>query len=653
MDQWDRLLEESIAARMAALQEASEAEAASETAPPPDAGERPAAHAEAAASTTGSEPIPPEPDAVEVAIAEALEDPTHRLYQSKSGDFSPLQPGEFRTFTIDLPAADVQKPKAKKEADAPPPPRNKRKSGTRRDEAAQRHAAPRKKSAPSATARPGSGSGTSDRTGRVRKPAEEKASLRSRQKKRGHMTSLQTRWLLNSMGPVSLVLVFVAAVAILAMSNYYYSTMAAGLENKVQTAADFFATYQTESEYQERASSYVTNFAEADSIELEFIDTTGEIIYSSYAYQQTSGVMPGTKDIVQALSTGSLYSWTGADPITGERIMAVSAPVVQNGVVKGVIRMVTSTRLVDRQMLLLTLLLVVLVAVILALIYSTNLYFVKSIAEPIADITETTKRIAAGSYGVQIETQYYDEIGELVRTINDMSLKISQAEKVKSEFISSVSHELRTPLTAINGWGETLMRGEVTDRRDIQKGLSIIVSEAKRLTKMVEELLEFSRIEDGRFTLRIEPIDIKAELEDAVYTYREFFRKKGIALEYQDCEEEFPPIPGDPERLRQVFSNLLDNAAKHGGSGKRITVSIRPDGEYVAICIRDYGHGIPPEELPHVKTKFYKGSSKARGSGIGLAVCDEIAQRHNGSLDIANAAGGGCAATLRLPIHEE
>jgi signal transduction histidine kinase len=455
------------------------------------------------------------------------------------------------------------------------------------------------------------------------------------------------------MSMVALVVILVVVLATILLGSYFYSAMESGLENKVKTAAEFFNNYTTESEYRERASYYVANFSETDSVELEFLNSSGEIILSSYAYQQTSGVMPGTVDVVNALTNGTISTWSGSDSNTGERITAVSAPVVQNGSVKGVIRMVTSMRAVDRQVMLITLLILAVGMAVLALIYLMNLYFVRSIIEPMAAITDTAKRIAAGSYGVQIEKTYDDEIGELADTINDMSLKISQTEKMKSEFISSVSHELRTPLTAINGWGETLLRGEVTDPRDVHKGMAIIVSEAKRLTKMVEELLEFSRIEDGRFTLRMEMVDIKAELEDAVYTYREFFRKKGISLEYNECEEEFPPIPGDPERLRQVFSNLLDNAAKHGGSGKRITVSIFQDGESVAIRIRDYGAGIPVKDLPHVKTKFYKGSSKVRGSGIGLAVCDEIAVRHNGSLEIGNAVGGGCVVTLRLPFHGE
>ena len=206
--------------------------------------------------------------------------------------------------------------------------------------------------------------------------------------------------------------------------------------------------------------------------------------------------------------------------------------------------------------------------------------------------------------------------------INDMSLKIRQAEKTQSEFISSVSHELRTPLTAITGWAETIQNGECRSADDIRKGMGIIVSESKRLGNMVEELLEFSRIEDGRFTLAVEPLDLKAELEDAVYTYTEFFRKEGITLEYTDGPEEMLPISGDPERLRQVFCNLLDNAAKHGGAGKRIDVSLFREGDVAVIRIRDYGPGVPAEELPFLKNKFYKGSSKARGSGIGLAVCE-------------------------------
>lgn len=331
--------------------------------------------------------------------------------------------------------------------------------------------------------------------------------------------------------------------------------------------------------------------------------------------------------------------------------MAVSCPRIVEGEAVSVVRFVTSLAIVDRQIAIIVGIALAVGLAIMAMVYFSNLYFVRSIVDPVVGVTDIATRIAGGSYGIQIEKKFDDEVGDLIDALNDMSLKIKQAEKLQSEFISSVSHELRTPLTAINGWGETIMNGELKDTVDTKKGMSIIVSEARRLTNMVEELLEFSRIEDGRFTLSIEPMDIKAELEDAVYTYREFFRREGIILEHTDCEEEFPPMAGDPERLRQVFCNLLDNAAKHGGIGKRIETAIFPQGEEVLITVRDFGMGIPEEELPHVKYKFYKGSSKARGSGIGLAVCDEIIGRHQGRLELGNAEGGGCIVTIALPLE--
>ena len=238
-----------------------------------------------------------------------------------------------------------------------------------------------------------------------------------------------------------------------------------------------------------------------------------------------------------------------------------------------------------------------------------------------------------------------------MESINNMSLKIGQNEKMKTEFISSVSHELRTPLTAINGWGETILEDPSGDPVQMRRGIRIILNETRRLSNMVEELLEFSKMEDGRFTLRIEKVDLQAELEDAIFTYRELFKQEGIALEYAIGDEEdiFPQISGDPERLKQVICNVLDNAAKHGGAGKRISVSLDRGNGVQVIRVRDYGPGIPEAELPFIKQKFYKCSSKARGSGIGLAVCDEIVKLHGGAFTIGNAQGGGAVVTISLP----
>ena len=459
---------------------------------------------------------------------------------------------------------------------------------------------------------------------------------------------IRRRWLLNSVSVVALIIVLAVGAFTASLVNYYYRDTADDLEKEAASTANGFRLY-TRSDYRTAAQQTVNSYEEKGRLELQFLDTGGAVLYSGN--DLTAGSMPSTPEIQRAMESRSAASWQGRDPSTGERILAASSPVIYQGETVGVIRYVTSLSDIDRQFVLSMVIIVTIALAIFSMVYFSNLYFVRSIVEPLAAITEIARVIADGSYGVQIEKRYDDEIGELTDAINDMSLKIRQSEKTQSEFISSVSHELRTPLTAINGWAETIQSGELKDPADVRKGLDIILSEARRLTNMVEELLEFSRIEDGRFTLSVEPLDLKAELEDAVYTYREFFRREGIELTYQDCPEEMIPISGDPERLRQVFCNLLDNAAKHGGSGKRIDVSLQTLGEEAVIRIRDYGPGVPPAELPLIKNKFYKGSSKARGSGIGLAVCEEIVTRHEGKLEVGNAEGGGFVVTIRLPIE--
>lgn len=277
-------------------------------------------------------------------------------------------------------------------------------------------------------------------------------------------------------------------------------------------------------------------------------------------------------------------------------------------------------------------------------------WFRRYVSEPINRLTEFAAEIASGSYGSQLEENSENELGRLTDAINDMSEKVAAAEKSRTDFISQVSHELRTPLTAITGWSETIAFDPAV-QGDSLRGIHIISKEAERLTGMVTELLEFTRIQDGRFNLRIEMVDVGEELEDAIFTYGKLMKEAGMVVHYNGTDKDIPLIPADPERLKQVFLNLLDNAMTHGGDGKMIDVYLDRDGSNVKIIFRDYGNGIPEAELPHVKEKFYKGSSRSRGTGIGLSVCDEIISRHKGRLEVRNADGGGCMVTIWLPIN--
>lgn len=460
---------------------------------------------------------------------------------------------------------------------------------------------------------------------------------------------LRQRWLTNIVGVV-LALGVVCVLAITAsFAAYYYSNMSADMFNRAKATTEFFADYvnQDYNEYYQSCITYAETFEDRETIELQFINNGGKIVASSYC--QWAGPSPETPDIEKAVSTRGSQSFVGRDTLTGERIMAVSSPMIYtNGEVIGVLRYVTSTSLMDRQILGVAMTSTAALLVVLLVVLVSSNYFIRSIMTPVEQITEKARRIASGSYGAQIQTKYNDEIGDLAETINEMSVKISQNEKMQAEFISQLSHELRTPLTVINGWSETLLADEDMDT-DTRQGLKIISSEAKRLTEMVMELLDFTRLQDGRMTLTVEPTDIRTEFEDTVFMYSSRLAQDGITLDYVDTDEDIPEIPCDAKRLRQVFLNILDNAAKHGGEGKRIEAGMAYENDMVIVRIRDHGPGIPEDEIPLVKKKFYKGSSKARGTGIGLAVCDEIVELHGGTLTLENAEGGGTLVTVALP----
>jgi len=464
---------------------------------------------------------------------------------------------------------------------------------------------------------------------------------------------LRRRWLKNTLCVVVPLAAVCVAVAAAAFSLFHYAGMRSDLSYRAWTTLDIIAGFD-DSEYEDWYRSCVEcvrDFEDQNGAELQFIDADGTLLADSSGLE--AEVSHNAEDVAEALTTRMETVFLGHDEGADGRIMALSVPLTDpEGEVIGVLRFITLTRSADRQILLSTLAVLggCVVFILVVLLFSN--YYIRSILSPLEEITAKAKRIAGGTYGVRIETKYDDEIGELARTVNDLSGQISQNEKAQTEFISSLSHELRTPLTAITGWSETILSQEQLDFEETRRGMFIIHREAHRLTEMVLELLDFTRIQDGRMTLNVEPTDIRGEFEDTVFMYGSRLKQEGIQINYRETDEDIPEISCDPKRMRQVFLNILDNAAKHGGEGGRIDASIHCTALAVVIHIRDYGPGIPEDEIPLVKKKFYKGSSKARGSGIGLAVCDEIVQMHGGLLSLSNAEGGGTLVSICIPIKQ-
>ena len=193
---------------------------------------------------------------------------------------------------------------------------------------------------------------------------------------------------------------------------------------------------------------------------------------------------------------------------------------------------------------------IVIAVIIAAYIILVNIWFDHYISKPIQDLSESAKHIADGSYGAQVPSVGDNEIGRLTDDINIMSEKIARSDKATAEFISQISHELRTPLTAILGWSETLQYDPAIKDESL-RGVKIISKEAERLTGMVADLLEFTRIQDGRFNLRLELVDTAAELEDSLFTYGKLMSEAGIEVNSAHIRRPGASQAGVPEPFGQ------------------------------------------------------------------------------------------------------
>ena len=377
------------------------------------------------------------------------------------------------------------------------------------------------------------------------------------------------------------------------------------------------------------------------------INNFGEIAMTSSGFSYDNDVRMNDYQDAQTDPRGRGY-YVGNDN-NGNRIMAYTVRLEVNSDYAA-LRLVTSTANIDNVILSAIAVFTVICMAIVIFVVISGVYFVKSIVIPVREIGVAARKIASGDLDTRLYKNSDDELGELCDTINYMADELSATENMKNEFISSVSHELRTPLTAIKGWGETLASAGSQDTEMMQKGMRVIIKETERLAQMVEELLDFSRIQSGRLTLVKTKMDILAELEEAVLIYGERAKRENIAFVYH-APEMLPIIFGDKNRLRQVFINIIDNALKYSDSGDTVTVTAKEAEDTIEIIIADTGCGISAVDLPKVKTKFYKANSTRRGSGIGLALANEIVMMHGGELLIDSKENVGTTVTVVLPVN--
>lgn len=464
--------------------------------------------------------------------------------------------------------------------------------------------------------------------------------------------SIMSRWLSNSLLLMVVVLIVLGIAAYFGVESFYYNgikqsiyTKSNAIMNSVITVADTrFVDVSTQ------IRTIVEGFDDRDKMELMAIDGKGDVVMSSQGYRYTE--KPKMPDYEVALKSDSGTGEYIGEYATGEQIIAVTIMLPVQNRHFSALRFVVSLEKANRQIWMTLIILICFGVSIIAIISVSNITFIKSILRPINQIANSTNKIAAGDFTSRVTNDYNDEMGHLCNSINKMAKELAATEDMKNEFISSVSHELRTPLTAIQGWGETLETSvKADDEETFRRGMGVINKETKRLSAMVEELLDFSRMQVGNMTMKIDKVDLVAELTDVIIMFTKRAQQEGKILEYEEPEEFFI-VSGDKDRLHQVFINIMDNAIKYTDKDGVITVSVERDEHSCTVAVKDNGPGISPFDLPKIKDKFYKGTGAKRGSGIGLAVCDEIIKKHGGHVDIDSIIGSGTTVSVTLPIYE-
>ena len=470
-------------------------------------------------------------------------------------------------------------------------------------------------------------------------------------------SGITRRWLCGSLLMTVLLVLLVEGMFLYSYTRSYYNSVQQTMYRRFSSISGQLKMYTGDTAQKASASRSVAlrrmveQFSDKDKYEFMLLDSYGSVIASSSG-TDAEGILTSA-DFEQAQETGDGMGVAIYRTDSSEMVMAVCCLVPYAAEDVAAMRLVTSLTLVQNQLKNVFLISIVVVITILGFTVASGLYFVRSIVVPLGQVERTAASIARGELDVRLPVtgDARDEVDRLRGTINRMAEGLEETEKMKNEFISSVSHELRTPLTSIRGWVETLRTLDDPEDENYRKGLEIINNETARLYNMVEELLDFSRLQNGRLKMSCHPLDLVAELTDAVLFCEARIQREGLLLSYSEPEEMIP-VYADPNRLRQVFINILDNAIKYSAPGGRITVKIW-QGEYKAfIEIIDQGRGIPPEDLENVKTKFYKGSNSVRGSGIGLALVDSIMTALDGTLDLKSTLGRGTVVTLGLPIYK-
>ncbi|WP_096241793.1 sensor histidine kinase [Alteribacillus bidgolensis] len=396
----------------------------------------------------------------------------------------------------------------------------------------------------------------------------------------------------------------------------------------------------------------VTTMADFSQIPLYVTDEEGQIIANAGVPGITVGSSISEEDLV-ALSGGETITKEYKAGEGGEKFLVSGQAMESENTFMGGVFVLSSVESIDQSIQRIRLMLTLSGVGVFFLALGLTLVLSRKLSDPLVHMERATRHIAKGDLKTRVHVSTRDETGSLAQAINDLAVDLQRYQDSRREFFANVSHELRTPITYLGGYARIVNKGLYESEEEKEKYLAIMQKEATRLKRMIEDLFDLAKMEEGKVDLEMEAIDIKEVLENVVERMQLRAEEKGIDM-ISTLENNVPFLYGDGMRMEQIFYNLLENALRYTEDGT-VTVDLKLEcQERVLISIEDTGIGIPAEEQPYIFERFYRvEKSRARkygGTGLGLAITKELIELQGGSIAVSSQEGKGTRFDIRFPI---
>lgn len=460
--------------------------------------------------------------------------------------------------------------------------------------------------------------------------------------------SVVTKLWLNLVGVILVILLILGVILSQFYQDFYYNEQTTQLINSGKTLANVV------SEKGDIAKEELDTVGKLMAAQVMIIDKSGLIRACGGGMMGLrQGTRLSTEEVSKVLS-GETAVVTGFNKSLNQTVLSVAVPIKLNGKILGAIFLFKPLSSFEENIS--SIQQIVALAAFISILFATILAFLlsKTLSGPLVSMQKAALAMAEGNFNVKLYVGSNDEIGLLAFSLNNLSEKLKQTlddlheEKDKlaktltamSDFVANVSHELRTPLSLMQGYAEAVIDfGEDASARN--KYSQVILEETKRLSALVNDLLRLSKAE-GDTVLKKEATNITKFLEQVIEEYLPICKENNIAIEMRS-EKEIPYIKIDRAKIKQVMINLLDNACRYGVEGKKVVINVLKTEKSIKIAVKDFGNGIPPEDIPFLWDRFYRVDKSRRrdtgGTGLGLAIVKNIISAHAGKVYVESKLG--------------